>query len=150
MTNSLEGRDQLVVGPSEDEDSAPFWSAVRKHRLMVQQCMECDVTRFPPMPCCPHCGVAEASWVDAPPQAQVYSWVRVHRTSSEAFSGSVPYTIVTAELAPGCRMVGRLEGTAAAAIGEWVEPVFVDHPDWTEVRFSVQCAATSTTPGQGR
>ena len=67
--------------------------------------------------------------------ATVYSWVRVHRTSNARFADSVPYVVATIELASGCRMVAQLDAPGPVAIGCAVQPIFVDHEGWTEVRF---------------
>ncbi|MBI5088634.1 MAG: OB-fold domain-containing protein [Actinobacteria bacterium] len=129
-------------GPTPDRDSAPYWESLREHRLTVQICDSCNELRFPPMPGCPRCGTPDGRWVEAPTSGTVYSWVRVHRSSSQEFAASAPYVIATVELAPGCRIFARLEPNDAAAIGIEVEPCFVDHAEWTEVRFralSTQC-----------
>ena len=121
--------------PIADLDSAPFWEGARAHRLMIQACSACGRLRFPPMPGCPHCGAAGGSWVEVSGDGSVYSWVRVHRTSNARFADSVPYVVATIELAPGCRMVARLDAPGPVAIGSTVQPLYVEHEAWTEVRF---------------
>ena len=39
------------------------------------------------------------------------------------------------ELDAGCRVVGRLEGDAVVEAEQPVEGVYLDHGDWTELRF---------------
>ncbi|MGD9998326.1 MAG: Zn-ribbon domain-containing OB-fold protein [Ilumatobacteraceae bacterium] len=129
------------IGPEVDPDSAPFWTATREHRLAVQVCAHCRSHRFPPMPGCPHCGAPGGEWIEAPTVGTLYSWVRVHRSSDPAFSPDVPYVIATVELAPGCRLVARLEPGEGAIIGAEVAAMFVDHPEWTEVRFRMASSA---------
>jgi uncharacterized OB-fold protein len=121
--------------PVADIDSAPFWDGTRAHRLMIQACSACGQLRFPPMPGCPHCGDPGGSWVEVSGDGSVYSWVRVHRTSNARFADSVPYVVATIELAPGCRMVAQLDQPGPVAIGSAVQPIYVDHEAWTEVRF---------------
>jgi uncharacterized OB-fold protein len=41
------------------------------------------------------------------------------------------------QLDDGPRMVGRVDPTGQARIGDRVRPHFVDHPDWTELCFEV-------------
>ncbi len=121
--------------PAADLDSAPFWEGARARRLMIQACPACGRLRFPPMPGCPHCGAPGGSWVQVSGAGTVYSWVRVHRTSNARFADLVPYVVATIELAPGCRMVARLDAAGPVVIGSAVEAVYVEHEAWTEVRF---------------
>jgi uncharacterized OB-fold protein len=68
----------------------------------------------------------------------VYSWVRVHRP----FGGpggsrdEVPSVFATVDLDEGCRMFGRLEPGDDVAIGTRVRFTFIDHDEWTELRFT--------------
>jgi uncharacterized OB-fold protein len=65
----------------------------------------------------------------------VYSWVGVQRALTPAFESEVPYTIATVDLDEGARAFGRLEGAEPTAPGGAVTATFVDHPEWTELRF---------------
>jgi uncharacterized OB-fold protein len=47
----------------------------------------------------------------------------------------VPYTVATVDLEEGARVFGRLEGPEPSAPGGPVVARFVDHPEWTELRF---------------
>jgi uncharacterized OB-fold protein len=120
--------------PEADADSEGFWAALREHRVVLQRCTACGRVRFPPMPGCPRCGATGCEEAEAGGAGTVYSWVRVHRSSGEA-AGDVPYAVATVDLDEGCRMFGRLEPHAAAAIGLRVGFAFVDHAEWTELRF---------------
>lgn len=121
------------MAPRVDVDSASFWEALREHRIVLGACDACGRHRFPPMPSCPHCGTPGGSEVEVAGRGHVYSWVVVHRALTPAQADQVPYTIATVELPDGVRMLGRLDGEPAA--GAPVEPHFVDHEDWTELRF---------------
>lgn len=131
--------------PRADSDSAPFWQALADHRVVLQRCPACARHRFPPMPSCPYCPHHGAEPVEVPGTGVVYSWVRVERPMSAAMADEVPYCIVTVDLDGGSRMFGRLEGSVPPTIGLRVVPVFTDHPDWTELRFTV--APESRTAG---
>jgi uncharacterized OB-fold protein len=52
--------------------------------------------------------------------------------------GEVPYVVAVVQLdGDGPRMIGRVDGDpAAVAIDDAVEPRFVDHGTWTELRFA--------------
>jgi uncharacterized protein len=119
--------------PVPDEDSAPYWAALREHRVQLPRCLSCARRRFPPAPACPYCANPEAQWEEAPATGSIYSFITVHRAFDPAFADDVPYVIVTVDLDAGVRMVGRLAGVPA--IGARVVPEFVDHGAWTELRF---------------
>ena len=124
------------MAPRADVDSEPFWAALREHRIVLQRCEADGRLRFPPMPSCPHCGTPGGTAVEVTGEAKVYSWVVVHRALTPAQEGQVPYTIATVELPEGVRMVGRLQGEAGDGVA--VQPAFVDHEDWTELRWATR------------
>jgi uncharacterized OB-fold protein len=121
--------------PVPDADTAPFLDALREHRIVLQRCTVCDRVRFPPMPACPWCGATTATQITVTGEGHVYSWVGVHRALTAGYEGEVPYTIATVELREGARVFGRLEGPEPTAPGGAVRATFVDHADWTELRF---------------
>ena len=123
--------------PEADEESRPLWEALSAHRVVVQECEACSRRRLERMPTCPWCGGEEAHDVEVAGTGTVYSWVRAHLAlGSGAPEGDLPYAIVTVDLDGGGRVFGRLEPPEAASIGLAVGPRFVDHPGWTELRFS--------------
>ena len=121
--------------PAADADSEPYLAALRRHQLLLQHCSACGRVRFPPMPACPWCGGAVAEWQAVSGRGRVYSWVGVQRALTPDFESEVPYTIVTVDLAEGARAFGRLEGPEPSAPGGGVAARFVDHAEWTELRF---------------
>jgi uncharacterized OB-fold protein len=130
--------------PTPDEESAFFWEALTRHRLLLQRCRECGRHRFPPLPSCPWCAASGADVVEAEGTGVVYSWVTVHRPVGGAPDADVPYTIATVTLSEGCRVFARLEtdGTPAKA-GAPVTARFVDRADgWTELRFGLAGTAS--------
>ncbi|MGZ4650267.1 MAG: Zn-ribbon domain-containing OB-fold protein [Kineosporiaceae bacterium] len=125
--------------PSPDEQSGPYWEGLREKRVMVQACTACGRRRFPPTPGCPYCADPGIRWEEAPGSGTVYSFITVHRAFDPAFADDVPYAIATVDLDGGGRIVGR--ATGATEIGARVAPAFVDHGDWTELRFAVDPAS---------
>jgi uncharacterized OB-fold protein len=65
----------------------------------------------------------------------VYSWVGVHRALTPAFQDDVPYTIATVDLVEGARAFARLVGPEPTEPGGEVVATYVDHAEWTELRF---------------
>jgi uncharacterized OB-fold protein len=86
------------------------------------------------MPTCPYCGARGASEQHAVGRGSVYSWVQVVHSLDERFADEVPYTVAVVELEEGPRIAARVEGEVD--FGSAVEARFVDHDDWTELRFA--------------
>lgn len=84
---------------------------------------------------CPYCAATASEVVESPGEGTVYSWVVVHRAFQPQFADDVPYTVATVELGEGPRLIGWLEDADAVEPGLAVVPRFVDHEDWTELRF---------------
>jgi len=87
------------------------------------------------MPTCPWCAAPDASVEELAAQGEVYSWVVVHRALTDAQATELPYTIAVVELVPGCRVLARVERGAPVTAGMAVEGVWLDHSEWTELRF---------------
>lgn len=121
------------TAPVPDHDSRAFWSELRAHRIILQRCAGCDRRRFPAMPSCPYCAHPEWRSEEIAGTGTVFSYIVVHRTFDTAFTEDVPYTVATVDLDGGGRIAARMTGTPT--IGAPVEPAFVDHSEWTELRF---------------
>jgi uncharacterized OB-fold protein len=121
--------------PVPDADSAPYLDALRRHELHLQHCTACGRVRFPPMPACPWCGTTGGEWRAVSGRGHVYSWVGVQRALTPASEAEVPYTIATVDLVEGARAFARLEGPEPQAPGGAVVATYVDHPEWSELRF---------------
>lgn len=131
---SSEGRDP----PAPDADSADFWSHLRTHRIVLQQCVSCREVHFPPMPGCPSCGSVDTTDLLSDGGGRIYSWVVAHRAVGNLVEADLPYTIATIELDVGCRMLGRVIGDPRRlAVDVRVCPHFIDHPAWTELAFAL-------------
>jgi uncharacterized protein len=89
------------------------------------------------MPSCPYCGTAGGVDVVVPGTGTIYSWVGVERPMTPAFAGEVPYAIATVDLDGGGRVFARVAPTEDVTIGARVVPSFVDHSEWTELRFHI-------------
>ena len=71
----------------------------------------------------------------------VYSWVGVRRALDPAFADDGPYTVAAVDLDEGARIIARLDALAdpdATTFGERVRASYVDHAEWTELRFVVE------------
>jgi uncharacterized OB-fold protein len=87
---------------------AAFWSAAREHRFVLQRCMDCGETRFPPRFRCPNCGRNDSEWVIASGRGKVLSYVVVHQRLHSAFDSFLPYAVALVQLDEGPRMLAMV------------------------------------------
>ena len=118
-----------IPDPCPDVDSAPFWEALRDHRLAVERCDECGTFRFPPGPVCRSCRSPKSTWTDVSGRGRVVSWVVVHHAAHPAFAVQAPYTVLLVELEEqtGLVVAGNLRpSSVTATAGMPVQVVFED------------------------
>lgn len=104
--------------PVEDRDSAPWWAAVRAHRLTVQRCAGCGASRFPPTTICARCRCRESGWVGVSGCGTVASWVVTHHAFLPAYAGAVPYVVALVRLVeqPDLVLYGDVHGLEPAEV----------------------------------
>ncbi len=117
--------------PPENEDSRPFWEALKEHRLVLQTCSKCGAVRHYPRPVCPHCHAMEADWVEASGRGKVHSWTVSHYAFHPSFKEQLPLLLGIIDLDEGVRLNCRLRDVEAddIAIGMAVEIDFEDIDD---------------------
>lgn len=85
--------------PIPDEDSLIFWEGCRRGRLLIQQCCQCTVFRFPPSPLCGHCHSSFATWQEDPGQGEIATFCIYHSAiAGPAWQSDVPYTVAVIRL----------------------------------------------------
>jgi uncharacterized OB-fold protein len=102
--------------PEPTPESRPYWEGLRKHRLVLQRCADCGKIRHYPRPLCDACHSFACDWVEASGSATVHSWMVAHHPFHPAFRAELPYTLVTADLAEGVRLVAPLRGAGPEAL----------------------------------
>lgn len=119
MADAYEGPLPPVDGPNR-----PFWEGARAGRLMLQQCLDCGVHRFPAARYCASCLGERAEWVAASGRGVIESWCVFHK---QYFPGLVPpYVVLQVRLEEGVRLFSNPAGLEQAdlAIGMPVQAVF--------------------------
>ncbi|MEV5974279.1 OB-fold domain-containing protein [Streptomyces sp. NPDC051921] len=104
-----------LLTPVIDEDGAPFWEYAARGELRVQACAapDCGELRFPPRPCCPHCGSFDSAWRPMSGRGRIWSFVVPHPPLLPDYAAQAPYNAVLVELADAPRI--RLAGNVVAA-----------------------------------
>jgi uncharacterized OB-fold protein len=104
-----------MLRPVIDDDGAPFWAYAARGELRVQACAapDCGRLRFPPRPCCPHCGSFAGEWRRMNGRGRIWSYVLPHPPLLPGYAEQAPYNAVVVELADAPRI--RLVGNVVAA-----------------------------------
>jgi uncharacterized OB-fold protein len=116
----------------------PYWEALKRRELRMQQCDGCGRVWFPPSPLCPGCWSRQFSWTQLSGRGRVNSWVVFHQAYFKSYEHDIPYNVAEVELDEGPRILTNLVGIANEAIraGLPVEVVFDDvTPEITLAKF---------------
>lgn len=108
-------------------DTAPFWDALKEHKLKLQRCTDCKTYSYPPLPMCSNCNSFNNEWVESKGLGKIYSWIIVNRPFHPYFV-DVPHNIVLVELEEGPRLFSNLLDVAPEDIHDGM-PVKVDFID---------------------
>ena len=118
--------------------SAPFWEAVKQHRLVVQQCRNCSNLQHYPRPFCVRCAADDLDWTECSGRGSVYAFTVVRQAASQAFAGDVPYVLAVVELAEGPHLTTNIVGCAPEDVRVSM-PVVATYedvtPDVTLIKF---------------
>ncbi|MCB4821339.1 Zn-ribbon domain-containing OB-fold protein [Roseicella aerolata] len=102
--------------PEPSADSRPHWEGLAAGRLLLQRCGACGRVRHYPRPLCDSCHSFAVDWVEASGEAAVHSWTVAHHPFHPAFRPDLPYTLVTADLPEGVRLLAQLRGAGPEAL----------------------------------
>ena len=132
--------------PAANAETAGWWEACLSHRLVVQRCTSCGVTRHPPGPVCPDCQCLESEWAALPGTGTVYSYTVVRQAFLPSLADTVPYVVAAVEPdgAGGARLVTNVVecDPEEVCVGMAVEVVWEDMgPELAVPRFRPRGAA---------
>jgi uncharacterized OB-fold protein len=107
-----------LPSPAASRESLPWWEAAAEHRLVVQACGACGVTRHPPGPRCPACRSADVTWQEVSGRGRVYTYSVVHQAFVPSLAAVVPYVVAAVELddGGGVRIVSDVVDVDPAAV----------------------------------
>jgi hypothetical protein len=134
-TRSFPGTGELApLLPPLNEQSRPFFDALRDGRFVLQRCGMCGRVRGLIAPVCPHCGGESFAFEPMNGAGTVHSWIRYRRSYLPAFEALMPYVVLCVALDEGARIFGRLlddepGGSPEPYFGMPVELVLEQWPD---------------------
>lgn len=110
-------------------ETAPYWTAVGKGKLVLPRCQSCGHVIWYPRTFCPRCGSADVEWIEASGRGTIYSYTVV-RQSQGRFAGAVPYVLAYVELEEGPRVLTNITGEMEGlAVGDDVKAFFDPVPE---------------------
>ena len=99
-----------VPPPAVTPETARFWEAAAKGKLLYGFCDACKEPHYFPRSFCPFCFSDRVEWKEASGRAEIYSYSIMHR------SPSGPYAIAYVTLVEGPRLLTNIVDCELAAI----------------------------------
>lgn len=96
--------------PTIEDDSRPFWNALKDRTLMIGKCGACARVHYYPRPFCPHCWSEDVSLVPACGRGTLYTYSVVHVNDQPPFNGWLPYVAAMVDLEEGVRVTTNIVG----------------------------------------
>ncbi len=128
--------------PLATATSKPFWDALTRHQVQIQQCTACDAWIYYPRAFCPECLSPELEWKQISGEGTLYSFTIARRPTAPFWADEVPQLIAVVELDEGPRLTSTLCNIEEADIrvGMRLRPVFDDiaGKDVTLLRYESQ------------
>jgi uncharacterized protein len=127
-------KEYLKPLPVVTEETREFWDGCRNHQLLVQKCVKCHSTQYPPLPMCSNCQSAVSNWIPSNGRGRIYSWIVIHTPIIEAFQEDVPFVVGLVDLEGGGRIVTNIMDCPPNEMKAdmEVEVIFVDmNNEWT-------------------
>ncbi len=93
--------------PEPNMDDEGFWTRCADQTLCFQACGRCATLRHPPTPICSACHSTDVQWVEAPSEAEVYTFTIVRHANDPAVRSAIPYVgaVVVFPALPGVRLI---------------------------------------------
>ncbi len=117
--------------PVATATSRPFWEALTRHEVQIQQCSACHAWIYYPRTCCPRCLSPELEWQQISGTGTLYSFTIARRPTAPFWADELPQLIAMVELDEGPRLTSTLCNVEEDAIrvGMRLQPVFDDIGD---------------------
>jgi hypothetical protein len=122
--------------------SAKYWAGAAEGRLILQKCASCGLIRHYPRVLCSRCWSFSVEPVQASGRGAIHSWTVAHHAFAPEWTTALPYVLATVDLPEGVRVLGRLIGDRAPAVGLEVEFGFDAAPGGSPV---IVCTPVGTS-----
>lgn len=105
--------------------SAPFWEGLKKNKILIQHCAECEKWTFYPRRHCVHCLSSSVEFREVSGEGALYTYTVARIPTLPEFAGPEPQLMAVVELDEGVRLNTTLVGLREdeVEIGMRVKPV---------------------------
>ena len=117
--------------PRPTPETEAFWEGCRKHKLLLQRCVDCSEFQFYPRIACTTCSGDNLEWVKASGRGTILTFTIVRRPVSEAYAVDVPYVVALIRLDEGPTMMSNVVQCDPEAL-QIGDPVRVLFENWSE------------------
>ena len=90
--------------PTIEDESRPFWDALKAGQLLIGHCKACGKTHYYPRPFCPSCWSKGVALVTASGRGTLYSYSTVFMNDLPPFNERLPYIAAMVDLDEGVRV----------------------------------------------
>lgn len=90
--------------PTIEDETRPFWDALKAGRLTIGHCKACGKNHYYPRPFCPACWSDDVELADASGRGTLYSYSTVFMNDLPPFNERVPYIAAMVDLEQGVRI----------------------------------------------
>ena len=71
--------------PHLDEETRPWWEALKRHELYLQKCRDCGFTRYYPRALCTNCLSSKTEWVRCSGRGSIYTFTVTNQNQAPGF-----------------------------------------------------------------
>lgn len=93
-----EYRGMNLIMPEGDRELRPYFEAAASGKLMLRQCPECGLLRYPPGTACPWCNALGGEWAEVRGTGTIHSYEMVMQAIQPGLRDYAPYPVVLVEL----------------------------------------------------
>ena len=94
--------------PTIEDETRPFWDALKAGQLMLGNCGSCGKVHYYPRPMCPHCWSEDVALTPASGVGTLYTWSTVFMNDLPPFKEMLPYVAAQVDLAEGVRITTNM------------------------------------------
>ena len=117
--------------PMPDQDSFEFWEGCKRHRLLIQMCMDCKNYQFYPRAFCRQCMSENIHWTESSGRGVIHTFTVIRHHTNKDFAKEVPYVVAVVDLDEGIRMMSNVIGIDPGEVSVGMK-VIVDFEDIDE------------------
>ena len=102
--------------PETQPWSIKFWEGTKQHKLLIQECKDCNAKIFYPRKFCPECWSSDLSWSEASGKGKIFTFSITMTGVEKRFSDDLLYVLALVDLNEDVRMMTNIVDCKPAAV----------------------------------